>query len=225
MRLRGVAPAGVGMAVVIGLAATLSARSAADPGGRQIPLIDIRLTASQDLPAEVTAHLIAEAGAIWQQAGVRLRWPSASRDEAADAALRVLVMQRVGATIPSGHTWPVGELLTDQAGTSFAVVSTGAARRVVAAAGHTRDPQALLDRRLGVVLGRAVAHEVGHYLLATRGHARSGLMRAHVGVADFADLRRGGFHLDHDAGEWIRASLPRPAAHAALVRFSYSPPH
>jgi hypothetical protein len=116
----------------------------------------------------------------------------------------------------------VGELPLDQADQPFAVVSTTAARRVVALAGHDGEPQALSDRRLGVVLGRAVAHEIGHFLLATRGHARPGLMRAHVEVIDFADLRSGGFNLDRDAGEWIRTSLPHlVGSNQTSARFSY----
>jgi hypothetical protein len=37
------------------------------------------------------------------------------------------------------------------------------------------------------VIGRALAHEIGHYLLASRLHAKSGLMRA---VLDNDDLVR-----------------------------------
>jgi hypothetical protein len=210
------------LAVSSVLAATPLARAVDNPPQARAPLIDVRLTASADLPALATAALTAEAEAIWRRAGVRLRWPS-SPDEVSVASLRVLVLQREGRG-PGGHTWAVGELLQDQAGQPFAVVSTTAARRVVAVAGHAREPQALSDRRLGVVLGRAVAHEIGHFLLATHGHARSGLMRAHVDVSDFADLRRGGFDLDRDAGKWIRSWLPHPAgASQTLARFSYLP--
>jgi hypothetical protein len=35
---------------------------------------------------------------------------------------------------------------------------------------------------MGRVLGRALAHEIGHYLLGTREHSRSGLMRAAQGI-------------------------------------------
>jgi hypothetical protein len=214
---------GPGLSLLAGLsamAATPAARVAAAPAA---PIIDVRLTTSIDLPHLVTSVLRAEAAAIWGRAGVHLRWPSAPRDAPAAASLRVLVLQREGPAV-TGHSWAVGELLRDQADQPFAVVSTTAARRVVAIAGHDGEPQALSDRRLGVVLGRAVAHEIGHFLLATRGHARTGLMRAHVDVTDFADLRSGGFHLDRDAGAWIRAWLPHPAqAGQTLARFSYQP--
>ena len=45
------------------------------------------------------------------------------------------------------------------------------------------DPPATHERRIGVVLGRAVAHEIGHYLLQTNTHA--------VGWADAGAHPRG----------------------------------
>ena len=39
-------------------------------------------------------------------------------------------------------------------------------------------PRLIRERVLGRVLGRAIAHEVGHFLLGSRDHAPSGLMRA-----------------------------------------------
>jgi hypothetical protein len=39
-------------------------------------------------------------------------------------------------------------------------------------------PARVREQVLGRVLGRAVAHELGHYLFASRGHATEGLMRA-----------------------------------------------
>jgi hypothetical protein len=212
------------VAMLTALAADPFARPAGDLAATPPMVVEVGLTVSMDLPAATASTLVAEADAIWRQAGVRLRWPSSPREGPADASLRVLVMQRPAAG-DTGHTWPVGELLEDQSGVAFAVVSTSAARRVVASAGRPHDPQTLVDRRLGLVLGRAVAHELGHFLLATRGHARTGLMRAHVDVADFVDLRQSGFQLDRDAGAWIRASLPGAVATpSGLAGFNYPPP-
>ena len=55
---------------------------------------------------------------------------------------------------------------------------------------------AVNERRLGVVLGRALAHEIGHHLLDTPTHARSGLMRPHFDALEFTNLRDGTFALD-----------------------------
>jgi hypothetical protein len=59
--------------------------------------------------------------------------------------------------------------------------------------------------KLGVVLGRAVAHEIGHYLLESSWHARYGLMRATIDAREFADLRTGSFRLDRESQAHLAA--------------------
>jgi hypothetical protein len=108
-------------------------------------------------------------------------------------------------------TWPVAELVPAEGDDYIAIASIDGARRVLASSGFKDATAFMRDHRLGVVLGRAVAHEIGHYLLRTAGHARSGLMRTRVDARDFADLRDGGFYLDQAS-----ALLFQPAARTAL---------
>jgi hypothetical protein len=64
------------------------------------------------------------------------------------------------------------------------------------------------ERRLGLVLGRALAHEIGHYILDTYTHASHGLMRPQFNAVEFIDLRDGAFALDRTASEWLRSGPP-----------------
>ncbi len=211
------------------LAAAVAAAGAA---GREL-VVDVQLAASAQLSATARAGLIREVNDIWQREGVRLQWPfsppvqvmpGAGPNAVPDFALRALVVQRERATRHSAHQWPVGELLFDQAENAVAVASIEAAERVLATAARDDEPTALHDRRLGVILGRALAHEMGHYLLNTPGHARLGLMRASIDARDFADLRSGAFFLDAPAGEWIRGAVaPSASAQSRLARFVYAP--
>jgi hypothetical protein len=171
------------------------------------------------------ASLIREVNDIWQREGVRLQWPfSPPAGAVPDFALRALVVERESTTGNSVHQWPVGELLFDQSENAVAVASIEAAERVLATAARADEPTALHERRLGVILGRALAHEMGHYLLNTPGHARRGLMRASIDARDFADLRSGAFFLDAPAGEWIRAAVaPSATPQTRLARFVYAP--
>ena len=73
---------------------------------------------------------------------------------------------------------------------------------------------ALDEQRLGVVLGRALAHEIGHYLLDTATHARNGLMRPQFDAVEFTDLREGTFSLDRDAAAWLRSGSDQKFAYA-----------
>jgi hypothetical protein len=59
---------------------------------------------------------------------------------------------------------------------------------------HERSPFAY-DRVVGRVTGRALAHEIGHYLLRTRGHSAAGLMRAKPLMTEMIEMNRNGFAL------------------------------
>lgn len=171
----------------------------------------VTLSTTEALPEAVRTVVADEVEAIWAREGVTIVWepmPLAG----ASAGMRVLVVSTAGGASDRGHHWPVAELLHDGGGGPLAVASVAAARRVLETAGLVGEPEALADRRLGVVLGRAIAHEIGHHLLATASHSRRGLMRARIEAHEFADLRRIGFGLDARAASRVRAALMRDAA-------------
>ena len=215
------------LALLAGLVAAVSAASGSAREGERAGagvLVEVRL-ANAELPPLARASLIQEVTDIWRREGVRLRWPlDPATSDAPDFALRVLVVQREIADGDAGHQWPVGELLFDESDNPVAVASIDAAERIIDTAVRPDEPATLRARRLGTVLGRTVAHEMGHYLLNTSSHARRGLMRARIDANDFADLRSGAFFLDGPAGEWIRNALIRTAtAQTRLTRFVYAP--
>jgi hypothetical protein len=76
---------------------------------------------------------------------------------------------------------------------------------------------------------RGVAHEIGHYLLATPTHADSGLMRASIDAREFADPGARTFALDDTAGQWLRGRLLDATPSATDLRlpsagFTYGQP-
>jgi hypothetical protein len=104
------------------------------------------------------------------------------------------------------------------------MASITAARRVVREAGRFRvaDLPVSGDVRLGLVLGRALAHEIGHFLLDTRTHAARGLMRSNFDARQFADPRaNAAFALDPHASEWLGKHQPRGFTSFASHDFSY----
>ena len=56
------------------------------------------------------------------------------------------------------------------------------------------DPRVRVE--MGRLLGRSLAHELGHYLLGSRVHTEEGLMRASYGHTDGKSKTRGMFSLD-----------------------------
>ena len=168
---------------------------------------------------------MAEAAAIWQQAGVRLRWGSAAESAPpADAGLRVLVVAHDSAPGDRVQEWHAGRLIIDQDDRFVAVASLAAAERMLEVLTAVNEPIRLRERRLGLILGRVVAHELGHFLLSSATHGRRGLMRASINAEDLADLRSGGFFLDAAATEWIRRRSVTAAAGdgAPSPRFDYA---
>jgi hypothetical protein len=58
-----------------------------------------------------------------------------------------------------------------------------------------RWPPEMRERIVGRALGRVIAHEIGHYLLATRTHSSSGLMRPVQPFYELFALPHAGFLL------------------------------
>lgn len=185
------------------------------PRAAEAPRLDLRLTAVTALTADVRAALETEVQHLWRRSGVEVRWADAGSPPGTPV-LRVLVVSRATPAAASPHSWPIAELLPDTDGHPVALASIDAAQRVLSVAHAADEPARIRNRRLGLVLGRAVAHEVGHRLLGT-GHGRHGLMRARISAAEFADLRDGGFDLDRlSAVAAVTAVTARPLRIAGL---------
>jgi hypothetical protein len=180
--------------------------------------IELLLTTAPTLPDVARLSMMAEAAAIWQAHGVAIDWLSATVVlPVSPERLRVLVVQRRQPHSSPREAITVGELLRPANGHPVAMVSIESAERLVASvrrrAGY--DWVAVNDRRLGLVLGRTLAHEIGHYLLNTHTHASHGLMRPQFDAREFTDLRDGTFALDRKASEWLKSRAPD-------ARFAYA---
>jgi len=132
---------------------------------------------------------------IWRNCAIAVAEP------ACDASLgtRELSVQFVRS--PDAETWAVlGNSLVDatnQGGGSLCRIFVDRVHNLAASAG--------VDR--GTLLGRAMAHEVGHLLLGTNEHSRYGLMRPRW---DAAELTRDDFldwTLSRAQGERMRRGL------------------
>ena len=194
----------------VSLLATLAAGPVAvvaqGPQG-SVGKVDVLLTTAPTLSQSARASMMSEAAAIWRQHGVTLDWlpPSAVRPVASNR-LRVLTVQKRLAPGPAAEPVAVGELVRPPNGHPLALISIEGAQHLISSvrgrAGY--ELIAIDERRLGIVLGRALAHEIGHYLLDTHTHARSGLMRPKFDALEFTDLRNNSFALDHAAAAWLR---------------------
>lgn len=142
-------------------------------------LITIRLYNYAGVPPAELAAARANADRIFQQAGLSLQWvncrvPNGADGEACTEVLHnggefVLRLQTAAHTSIPSHVALGSSLLDGHTGGGVLItIDPHLVGAVAAQAGA--EPS--------VVLGRAIAHEVGHLLIGTPGHASHGLMRA-----------------------------------------------
>jgi hypothetical protein len=201
-------PFAIACAFAAGVAAGTQSAWANEP---PVPsTLTVHLTVDRDLPKLTTTTLVSEVETIWQAQSVTVEWRSAVEAVTNSAVLRIMVISDRAlldsADIAREHELRLGRLLRPPGGDSLAIVSIAAAAAI---ADRARDPQLprtspIEDRRLGLVLGRAVAHEIGHFLLDSAAHATRGLMRAIIAAREFGDLRPGSLALDPTDKNWPR---------------------
>jgi hypothetical protein len=112
---------------------------------------------------------MSETSAIWRESRILVRWVEADGTDDKPTSLRVLILARVVPPAGESSAWTVGELVRTGDTRALAIASITGAVRIVEESRRFQviDSPALHDHRIGVVLGRAVAHEIGHYLLQT----------------------------------------------------------
>jgi hypothetical protein len=186
------------MALVIGISALVPTA----PASAAVALLDdtaVRVYDSAGLEAAIKQSAFAVAARTLAAASVTVRWKECDGAGPACHAPVMpgeLVVRIVRSPAPA---WarsglPLGDAFVDR-GTRSGVLATIYADRVLLLAASAGIDAATL-------LGRAIAHELGHLLLATNAHATRGLMRP---VWSREDLRKG------RSADWI--FTPEEVAH------------
>jgi hypothetical protein len=164
-----------GCAVIAGLAVPAGVRGAE---GSEIALLAVRIYALVALPEPELAGARETAGGILGGAGIQVSWRDCRRAEdaptpsACDGPLQPneVILRIAAAAAAKAEPGTLGYSLIDTE-RRRGWLSTVFADRIGVLARQARTDRA-------GVLGRVMAHEIGHLLLGTTRHARSGLMRA-----------------------------------------------
>ena len=177
----------MGMALAVALAAIAGSATTAHAETRRV-VVRVYETGIGDPDLRIAA--IHRAAAIVEQAGILVEWDDCTdngrRPVCQDARRSGNFIARMMPTLAPGTALrrPSVEALGGQSDAEpplgFAVVDPETHTGKMATVFH--DQVEAVARRTGVarseLLGRALAHEVGHLLLGVRGHSRSGIMRA-----------------------------------------------
>lgn len=166
---------------------------------RKMPIATLAvlvITVTAQTPAvtpTLVNHVIEEVDAIWKPAGLSIVW---NRQPGVEPSLHVTIGPSRGSASSRDASEPLGwipfEANRPQPNIYVSLANTidllQNSRGVV---GHTTGmPIAERETYVGRAMGRALAHEIGHYLLASRDHTRAGLMKATRTAAEF-------FAIDH----------------------------
>lgn len=158
------------------------------------------------LPEAVVRAAVQEANALWRPYGVAVvQLPCSPIDGLVDAGLTVRIAepsaraaQAWSSPFGSIRFLPGGEPEPAIALHYEAVVSLGLQTVTIRGTRESQWPSALRTTVLGRMVGRVIAHEIGHWLLRSKEHSPSGLMRAFQPASELADPGRERFALTPD---------------------------
>lgn len=179
------------------------------------------------LPLGVVRRMKAETSHIWSSLDVRIEWIDSVEAAKARGAidLKVMLEEAAIATVHrrGRHDFVLAAIHQPEVpcGPGLARVWVAEVQRYASAARRQAFPLAGLPETLGDLflaraLGRALAHEIGHYLLPMRGHTSRGLMRARFALHELLESpTKARYGLERGDREGLRSCRPGQGIPAA----------
>jgi hypothetical protein len=210
------------LAAVLFASTPLSA-GIAGPATASIPPMVVNVSAAPEVPASLVKRALEETDAIWRASGFSFVWQRAAREivpyarltekvSPLPAALRIVIGEDRGTA--RDHRTPLGWIVFDDERApqqeiylSYANAKSmmEGAREVVGVVAQM--PIMQREILLSRLMGRALAHELGHYLLASKVHTPRGLMRASRTAVELFSTNRTGFEIDTAQRQQIAARM------------------
>jgi hypothetical protein len=175
-----------------------------------IPPTSVSVRTETNLPRALVDETLEEAAAIWRAADVTFSWKIGDGGGSL-SALRVTIGDSRGPGSQRGLA--IGWIVFDGRGMPTPDIylsylnAMELTREEEGVAAISRMTQVELRTQLARMLGRALAHELGHYLLGTKAHTPEGLMKARRPASDFLGLSRDDFNVDLSLQSLVRARL------------------
>jgi len=135
--------------------------------------VEVSFYDTVQVPAATTDTALAVVTRTFAQSGIDVGWKDCDSGDACTGhvARAIVRLGRSSAVMKQASPAVLGDAIIDR-GTGSGVFATIYVDRVERMSERAETDVALL-------LGRAIAHELGHLLLGTNAHSPSGLMRAH----------------------------------------------
>jgi hypothetical protein len=154
------------------------------------PLVNVAVYNDADAPAGAIAEAEAAAARIFRQAGLEVQWLNCALPGETQAQF-ALCTQAVFPTHLQLRILrrPRGVAVSTLGLSYLAAHGTGCYSEVFYA--EAVDLGVRFGQKAAVILGHAMAHEVGHLLLGTNSHSAFGIMRAHWQPEDLTSAGQG----------------------------------
>lgn len=149
----------------------------------------------------IAKDALREASAIWKLGGVTLDWHATSEPTGGGGRSTVNVTFDDAPGSVAGQDVPLGWVTLDAAGVPEGTIflSRKNALRLAETIDEYRErPLKFQERLVARALGRALAHELGHYLTGTKEHTVSGLMKGRRLADEFFSTACVGFDVNGD---------------------------
>jgi hypothetical protein len=220
------------MLIAAGLGAALIAAASFAPEGGEAPAVSasspaarvvVHVFAEPGVSATLISRLLAEAAAIWRASGFEFVWQHVPRDPvpserlreagpSASSTLRIVIGDYRSPS--SQDRWPLGWIVFDDEHVPQPEIYLShanakslmeSARGVVGVINQM--PASQREVLLARAMGRALAHELGHYLLASKVHTLRGLLQANRSASELFATASPGFQLDPSQRQQIAARM------------------
>jgi hypothetical protein len=162
----------------------------------------VRLVPAKGIEAAMREPVQEEVAELWRPYGVDIIWEDAWMEGTTRQMPELFVFfvdRELEGRSGGGATAVAWILFVEGSPRKLINVSVSAARRLLSESRWVDErplrmaPTSAQDRLIGTMIGRALAHEIGHYLLASSKHAKEGLMKPLITPAEF--VRHGHKHL------------------------------
>jgi hypothetical protein len=171
--------------------------------------VQVRLRADHMVSSSsILAILKDETESLWRPYGVQVEWVDAQLGDVAAEGFSVeAVIDRRsdGSGDPDRAVLGRAFVPKDAVGAGPIRVSFNATERMLLRR-HASGPF-VAEREMGRALGRVLAHEIGHVLLAVRNHDHEGLMRAVFSPVELGAPDRQSFRLSRDGLGRLRSRI------------------
>jgi hypothetical protein len=193
---------------------------AATPSAHDDSSLVLIVEATPGIPSAIVHGALVETMAIWGTAGVAIEWHLSNAWPAASDVSIVRVTLDDAQGNRSGSELPLGWINFNSDGVPDGIVHLSRANVITlidAAVAYRDRPTSYQELLIGRALGRALAHELGHYLTASKVHSPYGLMKARRSPDELFSPSRAGFMPNFDKRQLALKRPTRKTPHTDTV--------